>query len=103
MRGVMSTDATFANRLRKNARHLRKWAARQRLTAYRVYDRDIPEYPYAVDLYGPLAHLREYPRRKAIREGTLETQRQEIIAALSEILEIPTPDIFVSTHVPKAW
>ena len=32
----------FANRVRKNARHLAKWAKRDGVTCYRVYDRDIP-------------------------------------------------------------
>ena len=30
----------FENRLRKNARHLRKWARARGLSAFRVYDRD---------------------------------------------------------------
>ena len=42
----------FANRLAKRAQHLRKWAKRQNLTAYRIYDRDIPEIPLCVDYYG---------------------------------------------------
>ncbi|MBX3162521.1 MAG: class I SAM-dependent methyltransferase [Deltaproteobacteria bacterium] len=41
----------FANRVRKNARHLAKWAKREGVTCYRVYDRDIPEVPLAVDRY----------------------------------------------------
>ena len=41
----------FANRLRKNARHLAKWAKRSNITCWRVYDRDIPEVPVTVDTY----------------------------------------------------
>ena len=41
----------FANRLRKRGRHLRKWARREAVTCYRIYDRDIPEIPLAVDRY----------------------------------------------------
>jgi 23S rRNA G2069 N7-methylase RlmK/C1962 C5-methylase RlmI len=41
----------FANRVRKNARHLTKWARREGVTCFRVYDRDIPEVPLAVDRY----------------------------------------------------
>lgn len=40
------------NRLQKNYKRLKKWANRLELEAYRLYDRDIPEYPYIVDLYG---------------------------------------------------
>jgi len=41
----------FRNRLVKNARHLGKWARREGVFAYRLYDRDIPEVPLAVDLF----------------------------------------------------
>ncbi|MBB5225174.1 rRNA (guanine-N2)-methyltransferase [Treponema ruminis] len=41
----------FANRLAKKYKQLRKWARRERVTCYRLYDRDIPEVPLAVDLY----------------------------------------------------
>jgi len=41
----------LANRLRKRARHLGKWAKRASIGAYRLYDRDIPEVPLVLDLY----------------------------------------------------
>lgn len=41
----------FSNRLLKRYRLLRKWARRERVTCYRIYDRDIPEIPLAADLY----------------------------------------------------
>jgi len=43
----------FRNRLAKNARHWSRWARRRGLGAYRVYDRDLPEFPLAVDCYVP--------------------------------------------------
>ncbi len=48
----ISYQATlFSNRLAKKYRLLRKWARKNRITCYRLYDRDIPEIPLAVDLY----------------------------------------------------
>jgi 23S rRNA (guanine2445-N2)-methyltransferase / 23S rRNA (guanine2069-N7)-methyltransferase len=41
----------FANRLRKDARHLGKWARRTGVTCWRIYDRDIPEVPVTVETY----------------------------------------------------
>ncbi|MDR2509986.1 MAG: class I SAM-dependent methyltransferase [Spirochaetaceae bacterium] len=41
----------LANRLRKRARHLAKWARRERIGSYRLYDRDIPEIPLVIDYY----------------------------------------------------
>lgn len=39
------------NRVSKNSKALRKWARKNLVTAYRLYDRDIPEIPLAIDLY----------------------------------------------------
>lgn len=41
----------FANRIGKQYRLLRKWARKNRISCYRLYDRDIPEIPLSVDLY----------------------------------------------------
>lgn len=91
----------FENRLRKNVRHLRKWARARGLTAFRVYDRDVPEYTYAVDLYGDRVHLVEYPRRRALK--SLEEQRAEVLAAVTAVLEVPPERIHVKTHLPQPW
>ncbi|QRN99970.1 class I SAM-dependent methyltransferase [Archangium violaceum] len=94
----------FENRLRKNARHLRKWAKARGLTAFRMYDRDIPEYPYAVDLYGDRVHLVEYPRRQALKKaGGLEEQRAEVLAAVAAVLEVSPEHVHVKTHLPQPW
>ncbi|UTC75893.1 class I SAM-dependent methyltransferase [Treponema sp. OMZ 792] len=41
----------FKNRLQKRFKHLSKWARREGVFAYRLYDKDIPEIPLAVDIY----------------------------------------------------
>lgn len=41
----------FSNRLKKKYKELRKWARKNRITSYRLYDKDIPEIPVSVDLY----------------------------------------------------
>ncbi len=41
----------FSNRLRKRYKELRKWARKNRVSCYRLYDRDIPEVPVSLDLY----------------------------------------------------
>ncbi|MBA3461650.1 MAG: class I SAM-dependent methyltransferase [Deltaproteobacteria bacterium] len=56
----MSKFEMFANRVAKTARHLAKWAKRERVTCYRVYDRDIPELPVTVDRYEDAIVLNDY-------------------------------------------
>lgn len=50
----------LANRVRKNARHLAKWAKREDVTCYRLYDRDIPEVPVTVDTYEGALVVNDY-------------------------------------------
>ena len=44
-------NSALKNRIRKNYKHLRKWAKRTQTDCFRIYDRDIKEYPLAVDIY----------------------------------------------------
>jgi 23S rRNA (cytosine1962-C5)-methyltransferase len=52
--------AMLGNRVRKNARHLGKWARREGVTCWRIYDRDIPEIPITVDSYEGALVINDY-------------------------------------------
>ncbi len=56
----MSQTEMLANRVRKNARHLGKWAKREAITCWRVYDRDIPELPITIDTYEGALVINDY-------------------------------------------
>lgn len=57
----MSAQAEMlANRVRKTARHLARWAKREQVTCYRVYDRDIPELPITIDTYEGALVINDY-------------------------------------------
>ena len=44
-------SSPLKNRIRKNYKHVRKWAQRSETDCFRIYDRDIKEYPLAIDFY----------------------------------------------------
>jgi 23S rRNA (cytosine1962-C5)-methyltransferase len=75
----------LVNRVLKNSRHLRKWAQREGLEAYRLYDRDIPELPYAIDCYGDWLHLQLFEGKRPLEEEETASHQQ----ALAEALQIP--------------
>ncbi|KDN11928.1 oxidoreductase [Snodgrassella communis] len=79
----MSDDiGAFVNRLGKNIKHLRKWAQRQGLEAWRMYDRDIPQYPFAIDIYAEHVHLQEYDTGWLMRQSEYEDWLTEVIDAV---------------------
>ncbi len=61
-RAVGDQIGDFRRRLAKRFKHLSKWARRQNIEAFRVYDRDIPEIPLAIDWYAGWLHAAEYDR-----------------------------------------
>jgi len=87
----------FANRLRKNLRNLGKWARREGVDCYRVYDADLPEYALAIDLYHGdklWAHVQEYQAPKSIDPDKAMQRLQEALTVLPEVLEIPREQVF---------
>lgn len=54
------------NRLEKNLKKLKPWAQRLNIEAYRLYDRDIPEYPFIVDVYG--SHYLIYDKSDPVKD-----------------------------------
>lgn len=84
----------FANRLRKNVRHLGKWAKRSGVSCWRVYDADLPEYAVAVDLYETVdgerhAHVQEYAAPKTVDPARAEKRLRGALAGVQSVLEIP--------------
>ncbi len=67
----MTDLSHFHNRLVKNARHLRKWARRGDIHAYRVYDRDVPEFPVIIDYFDADA-------TSSVGDGEVFLQFQEV-------------------------
>ena len=59
---VLSPQAEqFKNRLAKNLKRLGKWARKNEITSYRLYDADLPDYNFALDWYeGRWIHFQEY-------------------------------------------
>lgn len=85
----------FANRLRKNHAHLKKWAAREQIHCYRLYDADLVEYAVAVDLYESSAHVQEYAPPATIDPARAEERLGDVIALVPEVLGIAPTDVYV--------
>jgi 23S rRNA (cytosine1962-C5)-methyltransferase len=93
--------ADFANRVRKNARHFGKWARRRGIQAYRVYDRDIPEFAFALDVYGPRAHLQEYERAGGAEEAGRGAWLEEVRRAAADALGMAPGDVVLKRRAKR--
>jgi 23S rRNA (guanine2445-N2)-methyltransferase / 23S rRNA (guanine2069-N7)-methyltransferase len=85
----------FSNRLRKNFKHLSKWAKREGVTCFRVYDADLPEYAVAVDLYERYVHVQEYQRPATVDASRAELRLHDALAVIPEVLGVRREDLFL--------
>lgn len=93
------SEVDFFNRVAKDFRHRRKWARRRGLTAYRVYDRDIPEHRYAVDWYAGEILVSVYEPKRGVQ--TLDEGR--LTLGLAEVFGVAPEQIHVKRRTPHAW
>ncbi len=91
----------FENRLRKNLKHLRRWATREDVRCYRLYDSDIPEYAVAVDLYEDWAHVQEYEPPATVDPVRARRRLKEAVAAVPRVLGIPEEHVVLKVRRPQ--
>ena len=94
----------FANRLRKNLQRLDPWAAREHIDCFRVYDADMPEYAFAIDLYGRESrhvYVQEYAPPKSVNQESARERRREALAVLPEVLGVPLPQVHTRVRKPQ--
>lgn len=83
----------FANRLRKNLRALSKWLRSENIECYRLYDADLPEYAFAIDVYRDQVHVQEYAPPKTVDRTRAAARRADAMAAIREVLNLPTGNL----------
>jgi 23S rRNA G2069 N7-methylase RlmK/C1962 C5-methylase RlmI len=83
------------NRLSKRYKHLKKWARRIDTDAYRLYDRDIPEIPLVIDLYGDAVSGALYKRPYEKDETEEELWLTAMADAAAEALGLKRELIFL--------
>jgi len=87
----------FANRLRKDLRHFGRWARRQDIGCYRVYDADLHEYNLAIDVYESdrrYVHVQEYAPPLTLDPRKAERRLKEALAVIPEVLAIEPAQMF---------
>lgn len=91
----------FRNRIRKNYKHVRKWAKRSNTNCFRIYDREVPQYPLAIDLYAGRFCIQYFARPyedESIAAGAFEQAQ----SALEAIFCAPLPSIYCKTRIRRA-
>jgi 23S rRNA (guanine2445-N2)-methyltransferase / 23S rRNA (guanine2069-N7)-methyltransferase len=100
---VTAGAAAFANRVRKHYRHLAKWARREGVTCWRVYDADLPDFAVAVDLYDCADGVRrvvvaEYEAPSEIDPVAAGIRLSQATAAVADVLDVAPAEVRVKVR-----
>lgn len=93
-------SSPFKNRIRKNYRHIRKWAKRTGTNCFRIYDREIRHYPLAIDFYAGRFCVHYFSRSRENPEPP-QALMDEVTAIISTIFQAPPSSIFWRTRVRR--
>jgi len=92
----MSDLKTIQNRLEKNYKHRAKWAKREGFEAFRLYNKDIPEFPFIVDVYKDNAII--YEKRDEEIDAEKFDHFNFIISAVKYVLNIPEEKVIIKSR-----
>ncbi|MGL4982838.1 MAG: class I SAM-dependent methyltransferase [Treponemataceae bacterium] len=84
----------FANRLQKWHKHLSKWAKRENVTCFRLYDNDIPEIPLLVEIFCEAKTNTRYVHL-TLYERPYEKEDQEELQWLSCMIESASKTLLI--------
>lgn len=88
----------FANRLKKNLKKMAKWAKRQHISCYRLYDADLPEYAVAIDIYQGeklWVNVQEYEAPKSIAPYIANQRLAGVLTEIPDVLKIDQSQVFL--------
>lgn len=92
----------FHNRLSKVFRHVSKLAKRRSVSCYRIYDHDLPEFPFCIEIYGDWLYVAEYRRNHHMDEDVHDQWLVACQEIIHEITGVPAGKMVIRTRQRKA-
>ena len=98
---IFQKGEMFRNRLEKVFRHVKRQAERQGISCYRIYDHDIPEFPFIIEMYEGKLYVSEYKRRHTLTEAEHEMWLDQCKAIMNEVTEVEVENIYLKLRKRK--
>jgi 23S rRNA (cytosine1962-C5)-methyltransferase len=84
----------FSNRLTKVFKHRSKIARRTGVSCYRIYEHDLPEFPFCIEAYENKIYVSEYVRRHGMTDEEHDAWLQPSLEIISEVTGTPLTSIY---------
>lgn len=91
----------FRNRLTKVSKHVGKLAKKKGVTCYRVYDHDLPEFPFCIECYDGKLYIAEYKRNHGMADDEHDEWLAQSLEVIREVFLVQTENIFLKLRQRK--
>lgn len=101
VRVLVPASDQFARRLAKVWRQRRRWARREDVSCYRIYDADLPDYAVSIDLFegsetpGRWLQVYEYAPPRGIDADLARSRLLDVVTIAPRLLDVRPEDTFV--------
>lgn len=76
-------------------KHIGKLARKQQLACYRVYDIDLPEFPFIIDVYKDCIYVAEYKSKHKLTEDAYTEWLDTSLQIIQQVFEVDKKHIFL--------
>lgn len=91
----------FRNRLEKVYKHLSKQAKRQNITCFRIYDHDLPEFPFIIEVYEDKIYISEYKRNHSMSDDEHGNWLNQCKKVVTEVVGVSIENTFLKMRQRK--
>jgi len=91
----------FRNRLQKVYRHIGRQARRLNVSCYRVYDHDLPEFPFCIEIYEDKLYVAEYKRQHRMSDEEHDKWLQQSLDVINEVFQTTGENTFLKLRQRK--
>jgi 23S rRNA (cytosine1962-C5)-methyltransferase len=92
----------FQNRLTKVYKHRSKQAKRMGISCYRLYDKDLPEFPVSIDLYNSRVCVSEYKAKHNLTEEEHLDWLEGTVKVIADVLQLNDEQIYTKERRRKS-
>jgi 23S rRNA (cytosine1962-C5)-methyltransferase len=92
----------FRNRLIKVYKHRSKQAKRMHISCYRIYDKDLPEFPVSIDVYDDKICLSEYRAKHTLTPDEYLDWLEGTVKVVAEVTEVLEENVFTKERRRKS-
>ncbi len=85
----------FVNRLRKNYKKIGSWTKKNNINCFRLYDRDLPEYNVAIDIYNKWILVQEYQPPATVDSELAKKRLSLVLSGVREFFQVGRDRVFL--------